>query len=60
MFYIFVDLRQRRKFFDGELFPNYGIGFFENMVTTEKESFKGLKRSKINVLNHLETNACIA
>ena len=24
MFFIFVDLRQRRKFFDGELFPNYG------------------------------------
>ena len=24
MFFIFVDLRQRQKFFDGELFPNYG------------------------------------
>ena len=25
MFSIFVDLRQRRKFFDGELFSNYGM-----------------------------------
>ena len=35
MLFIFVDLSQQRKFFDGELFQNYGI--HENAWLVDEE-----------------------
>ena len=49
MFFIFVDLRRRQKFFDGELFPNYDISQVPIQVTVKHTMYCTNTPSQVHV-----------